>query len=147
MHHERHDPIADMLTRMRNASRIKRREVQMPSSKLKIEIAKILKEEGYIKNYKVLDDRPQGILTVTLKYTEANQSVITGSRRVSKPGCRIYCTRDARPQGPRRAGRGHHLHLRGCRHRQASARSWGWAARSSAPSGEAEGKGFTPCRE
>ncbi|MGA2588122.1 MAG: 30S ribosomal protein S8 [Candidatus Aminicenantales bacterium] len=92
------DPIADMLTRMRNASLIKRKEVSMPSSKLIVEIAKILKDEGYIKNFKVIDDDKQGSLNITLKYTEANQSVITGLRRVSKPGCRIYCTKDSVPK-------------------------------------------------
>jgi small subunit ribosomal protein S8 len=92
------DPIADMLTRMRNASLIKRKEVSMPSSKMKVEIAKILKEEGFIKNFKVIDDNKQGILNITLKYSEANQSVITGTRRVSKPGCRIYCAREAVPK-------------------------------------------------
>jgi len=92
------DPIADMLTRMRNASLIKRKDVSMPSSKMKVEIAKILKEEGYIKNFKVVDDDKQGMLNITLKYTDGNQSVITGMRRVSKPGCRIYCTRDSVPK-------------------------------------------------
>jgi small subunit ribosomal protein S8 len=92
------DPIADMLARMRNASLIKRKDVSLPSSKVKIEIAKILKEEGFIKNYKVIEDEKQGILNISLKYTDANQSVITGTRRVSKPGCRIYCTRDAVPK-------------------------------------------------
>ncbi len=92
------DPIADMLTRMRNASLIKRKDVSMPASKLKVEIAKILKEEGYIKNFKVIDDDKQGILNITLKYTEANESVITGTRRVSRPGCRIYCTKDSLPK-------------------------------------------------
>jgi len=92
------DPIADMLTRMRNASLIRRKEVSMPSSKMKVEIAKILKEEGYIKNFKVIDDDKQGILNITLKYSEANQTVITGTRRVSKPGCRIYCTHESVPK-------------------------------------------------
>jgi len=92
------DPIADMLTRLRNAALIRKREVQMPSSKMKVEIAKILKDEGYIRNYKVIDDGPQGILTVTLKYTDGNQSVLAGARRVSKPGCRVYCTRDTIPK-------------------------------------------------
>lgn len=92
------DPIADMITRMRNAARIKRREVQMPSSKLKVELAKIFKDEGYIKNYKVLDDKKQGTLALTLKYSESNQSVITGLRRVSRPGCRIYSTHDRVPK-------------------------------------------------
>ena len=92
------DPIADMLTRMRNAALIKRKEVSLPSSKPKVEIAKILKEEGYIKNFKVVADDKQGILNISLKYTEANQSVITDLRRVSKPGCRIYCTKDSIPK-------------------------------------------------
>ena len=92
------DPIADMITRMRNAARIKRRELQMPSSKLKVELAKIFKDEGYIKNYKVLDDKKQGTLALTLKYSESNQSVITGLRRVSRPGCRIYSTHDRVPK-------------------------------------------------
>ncbi len=92
------DPIADMLTRIRNAALLRRREVQMPSSRMKVEIAKILKEEGYIKNYRVLEDKKRAVLAVTLKYNEGNQPVITGSRRVSKPGCRIYCTRDEVPK-------------------------------------------------
>ncbi len=92
------DPIADMLTRMRNAVLMRKREVQIPASRLKMEIARILKEEGFIRNYKVIKDGPQGVLTVTLKYTEGNQSVLAGARRVSKPGCRIYCTRDSIPK-------------------------------------------------
>lgn len=92
------DPIADMLTRIRNAVRAKKKEVNIPSSKLKEEIARLLKEEGYIKNYKVIEDKKQGILNITLKYTDDNQSAITGLRRVSKPGCRIYCTKDSIPK-------------------------------------------------
>ena len=92
------DPIADMLTRMRNAVLMRKREVQIPASRLKTEIARILKEEGFIRNFKVIKDGPQGVLTVTLKYTEGNQSVLAGARRVSKPGCRIYCTRDSIPK-------------------------------------------------
>lgn len=92
------DPIADLLTRIRNAARIRKREVNIPSSKLKMEIAKILKEEGYIRNFKTADDNKQGILTVSLKYTDDNQSVISGLRRISRPGCRLYCTRDSIPK-------------------------------------------------
>jgi small subunit ribosomal protein S8 len=92
------DPTADMLTRIRNAVRIRRRDVAIPSSKLKVEIAKILKEEGYIRNFKVIDDNKQGILNIALKYTEDNQSVISGLRRISRPGCRLYCTRDSVPK-------------------------------------------------
>ena len=92
------DPIADLLTRVRNAALMRKREVQMPSSKLKVEMVKILKEEGFIRNFKVIDDSKQGMLTITLKYTEGNQSVIAGARRVSKPGCRVYCTRASIPK-------------------------------------------------
>ena len=92
------DPIADMLARMRNAAMIKRRDVTMPSSKIKVEIAKILKEEGFIKTFKVAEEAKRAVLTVTLKYTDANQGVISGTKRVSKPGCRIYCTKDSVPQ-------------------------------------------------
>ncbi len=92
------DPIADMLTRIRNAVRAKKKEVNLPSSRLKVELARILKEEGYIKNYKVIEDNKQGVLNIVLKYTDDNQSVISGLRRVSKPGCRIYCTRDSVPK-------------------------------------------------
>ena len=92
------DPIADMLTRMKNAALMRKREVQMPSSKLKVEVAKIFKEEGYIRNFKVVDDKKQGVLAVTLKYTDGNQSVISGARRISKPGCRVYCTRASVPK-------------------------------------------------
>ncbi|HRD02235.1 MAG TPA: 30S ribosomal protein S8 [Candidatus Saccharicenans sp.] len=92
------DPIADMLTRIRNAVRAKKKEVNLPSSQLKIEIARILKEEGYIKNYKIIEDNKQGILNITLKYVDNNQSAISGLRRVSKPGCRIYCSQDSIPK-------------------------------------------------
>jgi small subunit ribosomal protein S8 len=92
------DPIADLLTRIRNAARIRKKEVAIPSSKLKVELAKILKEEGYIRNFKVVDDNKQGILNIVLKYTDDNQSVISGLRRISRPGCRLYCTRDSIPK-------------------------------------------------
>jgi small subunit ribosomal protein S8 len=92
------DPIADMLTRIRNALLVRKKEVAMPSSRLKVEVAKILKEEGYIKNFKVVDDNKQGILMVALKYTDDNRSVITGLQKISKPGCRIYCKKDTIPK-------------------------------------------------
>ncbi len=92
------DPIADMLTRMRNAVRARKREVSLPSSGIKIEIARILREEGFIKNYKVIEDKKQGILSIVLKYGEDDQNVITGIRRISSPGCRIYCTKDSVPK-------------------------------------------------
>jgi small subunit ribosomal protein S8 len=92
------DSISDLLTRIRNGVKSKKREVNIPSSRLGIEVVKILKEEGYVKNYKVIDDKKQGVLNVTLKYTEDNRSVISGLKRVSTPGCRIYCTRDSVPK-------------------------------------------------
>jgi len=92
------DPIADMLTRIRNAVQARKKEVSLPSSGIKIEIAKILREEGFIRNYKVIEDKKQGILNIILKYAEDNQNVITGIRRVSSPGCRIYCTKDSVPK-------------------------------------------------
>jgi small subunit ribosomal protein S8 len=92
------DSISDLLTRIRNGVKSKKREVNIPASRLGVEVVKILKEEGYVKNYKVIDDKKQGILNVTLKYTEDNRSVISGLKRVSTPGCRIYCTRDSVPK-------------------------------------------------
>jgi small subunit ribosomal protein S8 len=92
------DSISDLLTRIRNGAKSKKREVNIPSFRLGVEVVKILREEGYVKNYKVIEDSKQGILNVTLKYTEDNKSVISGIKRVSKPGCRIYCTKDSVPK-------------------------------------------------
>lgn len=92
------DAISDLLTRIRNGVKSKKREVNIPSFRLGVEVVKILKEEGYVKNFKVMDDSKQGVLNVTLKYTEDNRSVISGLKRVSKPGCRIYCTKDSVPK-------------------------------------------------
>jgi small subunit ribosomal protein S8 len=84
------DPIADLLTRIRNASRAEHEKVDIPSSKLKVRIAEILKDEGFIKNYRVLDDGKQGTLRVYLKYGAGNEKMITGLVRVSTPGRRVY---------------------------------------------------------
>ncbi len=83
------DPIADMLTRIRNSVTIKAEKVDIPISKIKLEIAKILKEEGFIRAYKILKDRKRGILRVIPKYMES-ESVISGLKRISKPGRRVY---------------------------------------------------------
>lgn len=83
------DPIADMLTRIRNAALIKAEKVDVPASRIKLEIAKILKEEGFIRAYKILKDKRQGVLRLTLKYVD-NENVISGLKRVSKPGRRVY---------------------------------------------------------
>ncbi len=92
------DPIADMLTRIRNAFRVRKKEVKIPSSRMKVEIAKVLKDEGFIKNFKVIDDNKQGVLNITLKYNENSESVISGLRRVSRPGCRIFCKKESIPK-------------------------------------------------
>ena len=92
------DPIADMLTRIRNASKAKLEKVDIPSSKLKLEIAKILKDEGYIKNLKMVKDRRQGVIRIYLKYTDEESPVIQGLKRISKPGCRVYVGNIAIPR-------------------------------------------------
>ncbi|MBU0991764.1 MAG: 30S ribosomal protein S8 [Proteobacteria bacterium] len=84
------DPIADMLTRIRNAGKAKFKSVEIPGSVLKLEIAKILKDQGFIKNFKFVEDNKQGTLRVYLKYTEAQEHVIYGIERVSKQSRRIY---------------------------------------------------------
>lgn len=91
------DPIADMLTRIRNATLVRHKQVLMPSSKMKVAIARILKDEGYIQNYQVTKDQPQPQLRIILKYDQQRQPVITGLRRVSKPGRRVYMKRQEIP--------------------------------------------------
>jgi small subunit ribosomal protein S8 len=92
------DPVADMITRIRNGVRAKQPRVDIPSSKLKVEIARILKEEGYISNFKVTEDNKQNVLRVYLKYGPGMERVITDLQRVSRPGCRIYCGKDQIPR-------------------------------------------------
>jgi len=84
------DPIADMLTRIKNALMARHKTVVVPGSKLKIEIARILKEEGYIEDYRVIEEKPQIKIEIVLKYDEKKRPVIAGIKRVSKPGRRIY---------------------------------------------------------
>ena len=88
------DPIADLLTRIRNALIVRHEKVDLPSSKVKVAIVRILKEEGYIKNFKVIKDNKQGVLRIFLKYTDENQPVIKGLQRISKPSRRIYVGHD-----------------------------------------------------
>ena len=92
------DPVADMITRIRNGVRAKVPRVDIPHSKLKTEIARILKDEGYIANYRVLEDQKQGVLRVFLKYGPGMERVITDLQRVSRPGCRIYCGKGEIPR-------------------------------------------------
>ncbi len=91
------DPIADLLTRIRNALRASHDEVELPSSRLKVGIVKVLKSEGFIEDYSVAEDGKQGILTIRLKY-KMNQSVIEGIQRVSKPSCRVYVAHNEIPK-------------------------------------------------
>lgn len=84
------DPIADMLTRIRNANKMRHEKVEMPGSRLKLDVLKVLKEEGFVTDYQFKKDAKQGIITVTLKYTKDNERVIKGLKRVSKPGLRVY---------------------------------------------------------
>lgn len=85
------DPIADMLTRIRNANLVNHEKVEMPSSKLKVELAKLLKEEGYIIDYSVRQEEKFSFLSIVLKYDEKRKPVITNLKRISKPGLRSYC--------------------------------------------------------
>jgi small subunit ribosomal protein S8 len=93
----RSDPVADLLTRIRNASRAEHEKVDIPSSKLKVRIVEILKDEGFVKNYRVIEDGKQGTLRVYLKYGPGNERMISGLIRVSLPGRRIYVTHDHIP--------------------------------------------------
>ncbi len=92
------DPIADMLTRIRNANSAKHDTVDVPASNMKKSIAQILLDEGYIKNVQLIDDGTQGIIRITLKYTGNKEKVITGLRRVSKPGLRVYAGAEELPR-------------------------------------------------
>lgn len=88
------DPVADMLTRIRNAGHARHKEVEIPSSIFNMAIARILKEEGYIKDYELIKDNKQGILNVQLKYSPSKKGIISVIKRVSKPGLRIYVKKD-----------------------------------------------------
>ncbi len=92
------DPIADMLTRIRNATTVRHDRTDVPASKMKIEIAKILKQEGFIRTFKTLEEGPQGTIRIYLKYAEDGEPVIHGMERVSKPGRRVYRSVDELPK-------------------------------------------------
>ena len=92
------DTIADMLTRIRNANQMRYEEVEIPASNIKKEIARILKEEGFIKDYKIENNDAQGTIVLTLKYTDKKERVITGLKRISKPGLRVYAAKDEIPK-------------------------------------------------
>ena len=92
------DPISDMLTRIRNANSASKAEVSMPSTKVLVEVARVICEEGYISGYSVEDTKPQKTLTITLKYGKKRSKVIRGIRRISKPGLRIYSSAEDLPR-------------------------------------------------
>ena len=92
------DPIADMLTRIRNAGNAKHTSVDIPASNIKKEISEILLNEGYIKNYDVIEDDKQGVIRIDLKYGPNNERVITGLKRISKPGLRVYVSKNDVPK-------------------------------------------------
>ena len=92
------DPIADMLTRIRNANNAKHDTVDVPASNMKKAIAQILLEEGYIKDFQLIDDGTQGVIRITLKYNAGKEKVLSGLRRVSKPGLRVYAGADELPR-------------------------------------------------
>lgn len=92
------DPIADMLTRIRNALAVRKETVEIPSSKMKMAIAEILQKEGYVKDVKVAEDGFNGKIVITLKYTDGNKSVISGLERKSRPGLRVYSGADNMPK-------------------------------------------------
>ena len=92
------DPIADMLTRIRNANMVGKETVSMPTSKKLVEIARVMAEEGYIMRYEVIDGEPRGTLEITLKYGDKKAKTIRGIKRISKPGLRIYAGKDELPR-------------------------------------------------
>ena len=92
------DPVADMLTRIRNANSAKHDTVDVPASNMKKSIAQILLDEGYIKNFQIVDDGTQGVIHITLKYNAGKEKVISGLRRVSKPGLRVYAGAEELPK-------------------------------------------------
>jgi small subunit ribosomal protein S8 len=92
------DPVADMLTRIRNAASARHQKVDVPASKLKTEIARILKEEGYISNYKAVEEEGHKLVRIYLKYSGGSESTITNLARISRPGCRVYVRRSEIPR-------------------------------------------------
>ena len=92
------DPIADMLTRIRNANQMRHEVVEMPASKMKREVLELLKREGFIRDVEYIEDNKQGVLRVALKYGKNNERVITGLKRISKPGLRVYAGKETMPK-------------------------------------------------
>ena len=116
------DPVADMLTRVRNANNAKHETVDIPASNMKKSIAQILLDEGYIKSFQIVDDGTQGTIHITLKYNAGKEKVISGLRRVSKPGLRVYVGADELPRVLRGLGIAH-LYVQGRHDRQEGPRA------------------------
>ena len=108
------DPVADMLTRIRNALVARHEVIDMPASKMKKSIAQILLAEGFIKGYETISDGAFNTLKITLKYGPNNEKVISGLKRISKPGLRVYARQDQVPKGTRRFGNSDYFHIQGC---------------------------------
>ena len=92
------DPIADLLTRIRNANMVRHEKLEVPASNIKKEIAEILKREGFVRDVEYIEDNKQGIIRIFLKYGSSNERVITGLKRISKPGLRIYASKEELPK-------------------------------------------------
>mgnify|MGYP001160771855 CR=1 FL=1 len=92
------DPIADMLTRIRNSNQAFHERVEIPASKVKVNIARVLHEEGFIRSYRIVEDQKQGIIRIYLKYSDTEERVISGIDRISKPGRRVYATKSTLPR-------------------------------------------------
>jgi len=92
------DPVSDMLTRVRNASQALHDRVEVPASKIKVELARVLHEEGFIRSYSIIEDNKQGIIRIYLKYSETEERVISGIKRISKPGRRVYVNKSLLPR-------------------------------------------------
>ena len=120
------DPIADMLTRIRNANTVGHETVEIPASKMKKAIAEILKEEGYITDFEVIDDNKQGIIKVTMKYGANKERVISGIKKISKPGLKVYAKAGEVPEGTRRSGHRNRFHFQGNCKRQRSKKIRRW---------------------
>ena len=115
------DPVSDFLTRVRNAIKARQQKVDVPHSKLKVEMARILKEEGYIANFKATEEDGRKVLRVYLKYSPDNSSPISDLKRVSRPGCRVYVGHTDIPARAGRIGDQHFDHAQGCDDRTAGA--------------------------
>ena len=145
------DPVADMLARIRNGSLAEHEKVDIPSSKLRVRLAEILKEEGFIKNFRLIEDKRQGVLRVYLKYGPGQERVISGLRRVSKPGRRTVRGSGPDSERARRDGRGDPVHPAGRAHGPGVPQGQGGRGGSllrlvARPPGPRVGRGTRRCR-